>query len=152
MKNVWRIIIVVVIIIIILNPSYTDFKEYTGLLGKDTHYLHKKNNFLLFSIYEDAKYKKTYLGVLMNFIDITYHPNIAKAELTDSVLNQMDSTQKLVDVNTLIDTTTLTNRSGIEVNYVDVITLIGKLHKPIFVDSATFVNSIIPDDLLEAFG
>ena len=70
-KNGWRIVIVVIIIIIILNPSYTDFKEYTGLLGKDTNYLHKKNNFLIFSIYENAKYKKTYLGVLMNFIDIT---------------------------------------------------------------------------------
>lgn len=76
MKKKWKVFILIILIFIILNPSYSNFKEYTGLNGKSAEYLHKKNNFLLFSIYKNAKDGKIYLGVLMNFIVITNHPNI----------------------------------------------------------------------------
>lgn len=90
MKKEWKLFIVITLILIILNPSYSNFKEYTGLTGKSAEYLHKKNNFLLFSIYENSADEKKYLAVLMNFIDITYHPSLAKEpELKDSAVEAL---------------------------------------------------------------
>ena len=78
-KRNW-IIILVVIIMTILNPGYSDFKEYTGLTGKDSEHLHKKYNFFIFSIYSNDVNEHNYLAILMNFIDITpnkkYNPTV----------------------------------------------------------------------------
>ena len=71
-KRNW-IIILIVIVMTILNPTYSDFKEYTGLTGKDSEHLHKKYNFLILSIYKNDVNEHNYLAILMNFIDITQH-------------------------------------------------------------------------------
>jgi len=54
-----------------LNPGINRFKEYTGLFGKESSYLRRTGNFLVFSIYEDTYNEKKYVGALMNFIDIS---------------------------------------------------------------------------------
>lgn len=54
-----------------LNPNYSDFKEFTGLTGKDSKYLHKNYNFFICSVYENVSTQKKYLALLMNFINIT---------------------------------------------------------------------------------
>ena len=70
-KKYW-IITLTVIIMTILNPTYSDFKEFTGLTGGDVEHLHKKANFLILSIYENDRDNKRYLAILMNFIGITH--------------------------------------------------------------------------------
>ena len=67
----WFITILAVIILGILNPTYTNFKEFTGLAGKDARALHKKYNFFVFSIYENDLTQKRYLGILKNFIYVS---------------------------------------------------------------------------------
>jgi hypothetical protein len=89
-KRNW-IIILVVVIMTILNPSYSEFKEYTGLAGKDSEHLHKKFNFLIFSIYNNDVNEHNYLAILMNFIDITpnkkYNPKVEEHDsITDSTM------------------------------------------------------------------
>jgi len=58
----------------ILNPGISQFKEFTGLVGKDSQFIRRKANFLIFSIYEDASNDSKYIGVLMNFINIYTKP------------------------------------------------------------------------------
>ena len=75
----------------ILNPSYSEFKEYTGLTGKDSEHLHKKFNFLIFSIYNNDVNEHNYLAILMNFIDITpgkkYNPTVEEHDsIRDSTM------------------------------------------------------------------
>ncbi len=67
----WVTTIFFVIILGILNPTYTNFKEFTGLAGKDAQALHKKYNFFIFSIYENDFTGKRYLGILKNFIYVS---------------------------------------------------------------------------------
>ncbi|MEP6951497.1 MAG: hypothetical protein ABI863_19560 [Ginsengibacter sp.] len=69
-KKRW-LIILIILLLSILNPSYSDFKEYTGLTGVNSEHLHKKLNFFIFSIYENDANNKKYLAILMNFIDIS---------------------------------------------------------------------------------
>src|ERR1019366_4297615 len=91
-KRNW-IIILVVLVMTIINPSYSDFKEYTGLTGKDSEHLHKKYNFLIFSIYENDKDKKKYLAFLMNFIEINNDSDNAEPIIIkDSTTAKKDST------------------------------------------------------------
>lgn len=84
------IFIIVIVLFIALNPTYSNFKEFTGLTGIKAENLHKKNNFLLFSIYENTLENKKYLGFLKNFINIT---SAQPAQpIQDSVNDKIDST------------------------------------------------------------
>ena len=56
-------LLVFTIFLFLTNPSLKDFKEF---LGKDPKATRRKNNFLLFSIYEVGNEK--YVGILKNFI------------------------------------------------------------------------------------
>ena len=82
--NKWIIIVIsVIVLLIVLNPSYSDFKEYSGT----TENLHRASNFMLFSIYTHSGYDERnysndkYLGILKNFIRIG---NAHKEQPTDS--------------------------------------------------------------------
>ena len=101
-KRNW-IIILIVIVMTILNPTYSDFKEYTGLTGRDSEHLHKKYNFLILSIYKNDVNEHNYLAILMNFIDITQH----KIN-TESIVTK-DSTGITVSDSTFVDTTYMSN-------------------------------------------
>lgn len=70
-KRGWIILGSILLLIILLNPGYNAFKEFTGLSGDNAAYLHKKANYLVFSVYENKDDDKTYAGFCMNFIDIT---------------------------------------------------------------------------------
>jgi hypothetical protein len=94
-KRTW-IIILVILLMSILNPSYSDFKEYTGLTGKDTEHLHKRLNFFIFSIYENDVDAKNYLAILMNFIRINQgkentNPTVKERVVSDSVRMSADT-------------------------------------------------------------
>src|SRR4051794_14209635 len=80
----WLFIGFILAVFIILNPTYLNFKEFTGITGKDARNLHKKANFLIFSIYQDDLNHKKYFGVVKNFIDITPQSMIPIAEKVDS--------------------------------------------------------------------
>ena len=83
----------------ILNPSYSDFKEYTGLTGKDTEHLHKRFNFFIFSIYENDVDAKNYLAILMNFIRINQGKENTKQPVEDRVIT--DSVRMSTDTATI---------------------------------------------------
>jgi hypothetical protein len=88
----------------ILNPGYSDFKEYTGLTGKDSEHLHKRHNFLLFSIYENDNDNKMYLAALMNFIEITHNTNNTESTVTkDSATTTVVDTTRLTRIDSLIE-------------------------------------------------
>jgi hypothetical protein len=70
----------------ILNPGYSDFKEYIGLTGKDTEHLHKRFNFFIFSIYENDANAKSYLAILLNFININQGKENTKQPVDDRVV------------------------------------------------------------------
>ena len=74
-KKRWLILISIFLFFVFTNPSYSNFREFTGLFGDDIIFLHKKENFLMFSIYENTfdSQDQIYLGILMNFINITPH-------------------------------------------------------------------------------
>ncbi len=57
-------ILVLTMFLFLTNPSLKDFKEF---LGRDSKVTRRKNNFLLFSIYEVDN--KKYVGILKNFIE-----------------------------------------------------------------------------------
>ncbi|HUZ57196.1 MAG TPA: hypothetical protein VMU83_00265 [Hanamia sp.] len=67
----WMTLIFIIIVLGILNPTYTDFKEFTGLTGKNSQSLHKNYNFLICSIYENNYTGKRYVGILKNFIYVS---------------------------------------------------------------------------------
>ena len=71
LKKGWVITIAILLLLIFLNPGYNAFKEFTGLSGDNAAYLHKKANYIVFSVYENADDDKKYAGFLMNFVDIT---------------------------------------------------------------------------------
>jgi hypothetical protein len=80
----WLIAIsILFLVFIILNPDINRFKEYSGLVGRDSHYIRRTSNFLIFSLYQDNQKDKKYIGLLMNFIDVT-----GKASKSE---NQVDS-------------------------------------------------------------
>jgi hypothetical protein len=85
MNKTWFIIGSVLLILIILNPTYLNFKEFTGLTGKNASELHKNANYLICSIYQDNYNHKKYLAVVKNFIDITPSEPIPKEQSLDSV-------------------------------------------------------------------
>ena len=88
----------------ILNPTYSDFKEYTGLTGKDSEHLHKRHNFLVFSIYENDNDNKMYLATFMNFIEITHSTNNAEPLVTkDSTSTMAVDTTRLTPIDSLIE-------------------------------------------------
>jgi hypothetical protein len=72
-KTKWIITGSILLILIVLNPGMNQFKEYVGNLNMDDVHLSRGANFLIFSIYEEQwmDRDKKYLGLLMNFIDIT---------------------------------------------------------------------------------
>lgn len=70
LKKIWIVAGIILVLFILLNPGINRFKEYSGLVGKDSRYIKRKYNFVIFSIYEDSYSDKKYLGILMNFINI----------------------------------------------------------------------------------
>jgi|SRR6185312_4212714 len=96
----WTIFVALILIFIILNPSIDRFKEYTGLVGKNSHYLKRKYNFLIYSIYEDGLNEKKYMGFLLNFFDITSKKQI---ETTNATRTTSDSTEVLEKSNPKVD-------------------------------------------------
>lgn len=95
-KKGWLILIAILLLFILLNPGYSAFKEFTGLSGNNAAYLHKKANYLIFSVYENADDEKEYAGVMMNFIEIPpkqEKPSIASAPVRVT----QTTTPKMVD-------------------------------------------------------
>ncbi len=71
----WAIATGVTLLLIITNPSISAFKAY---IGSNTYRgLERPLNFFICSVYRYGGEK--YLGVVGNFMDITYHPSIEKA-------------------------------------------------------------------------
>jgi hypothetical protein len=69
-KKWWLFPLAIVVLFIVLNPTYSDFQQYTGLYGDNTYYLHKRANYLVFSIYENEIHnddRGRYIGILKNF-------------------------------------------------------------------------------------
>jgi len=105
----WIVAILIIIILGSLNPTYTNFKEFTGLSGKDAQALHKKYNFFICSVYENGLTSKRYLGLLKNFIDIT--PAVKKEPpkvIKDVLPAPMDSTTIITDTTQVINSTSPT--------------------------------------------
>jgi hypothetical protein len=96
----WRIFVGILLFFIILNPGMDRFKEYTGLIGKNGHYLTRKYNFLIYSIYEDSLNEKKYIGFLLNFFDITSKKQL---ETTNASRTTSDSTEVLEKPNAEVD-------------------------------------------------
>lgn len=71
LKKGWLITIAILLLLVFLNPSYNAFKEFTGLNGSNSAYLHKEVNGIIFSVYKNEEDEKTYAGFCLNFIDIT---------------------------------------------------------------------------------
>lgn len=69
-KKGWLIFIGIIILFIVLNPNYKRFKEFRGS-EYNIKNVKKPYNFLVCSVYVDTYYGKKYLGILLNFIDIT---------------------------------------------------------------------------------
>jgi hypothetical protein len=98
MNKIWVVIGLILLLFIFLNPTYLNFKEFTGITGKDAKNLHKKANFLICSIYQDDYNHKKYLGFVKNFIDITPASMIPIVERTDSAVSvSVDSVTAVVD-------------------------------------------------------
>lgn len=70
LKKRWWIIISVLFIFIILNPTYSDFKDFTG--RDENEQLKKMMNFGVFSIYSVGD--EEYIAFLKNFIRIPSPP------------------------------------------------------------------------------
>jgi hypothetical protein len=87
------------LILIILNPTYTNFKEYTGISGHQSKFLHKTNDYVILSVYLNELNNKKYLGIIKNFFDITPEyklpPNFAIP--ADSVTAVSDSAKVVYD-------------------------------------------------------
>lgn len=70
----WAIPVVLILLLIILNPSYSDFKDFTGHQKDNPYYiLQREYNFLLFSIYstrdlDNGTESHRYFSILKNFI------------------------------------------------------------------------------------
>ncbi|PWT78855.1 MAG: hypothetical protein C5B59_00940 [Bacteroidetes bacterium] len=77
----WFISITVIFVIIFLNPTYSNFKEFTGMAGSQAKYLHKKSNFLVCSIYEDDLHNESYFGFLKNFIQLKSEHTYSKGSV-----------------------------------------------------------------------
>jgi hypothetical protein len=65
-KKRWIAIICVLSGFILLNPSYSDFREF--VLREDIPYIKRDANFVVFSIYSDDQ--ERYLAFLKNFIHL----------------------------------------------------------------------------------
>ena len=83
-KKGWLWIISLLLILIVLNPTYNNFKEFTGVLGVRSAFLHKQYNLLLFSIYSNESNSKKYIGILKNYFVISSKP---KSELKSEYSN-----------------------------------------------------------------
>lgn len=105
LKKGWIIGIVAIIILSMLNPTYTDFKEFTGLSGTRSKFLHKKANFLVCSIYENSLSDKSYLGVLKNFINVTPKREVIKSNSQNYIITDTASLYStLIDTSDFLDT------------------------------------------------
>jgi hypothetical protein len=73
-KRLWVVLAIIIAILIILNPGVKRFKEFRGS-GYCDHpaEVRRTGNYFIFSLYEEwcGSYKRTYIGVLGNFIDVT---------------------------------------------------------------------------------
>lgn len=119
------IILVMGFIMWLLNPSFSRFKEFSGTL--DNYYTgshrpqnkiqvvkRRVNNYLLWSIYEvgtvdykgNYKFKSRYIGIIMNFFDITSKPATNTAIYIQSKKDSSIDTKKNVnDPLRILDTT-----------------------------------------------
>ena len=75
-KRGWLMVASIVAVVVLLNPTYSDFKDFTGQQKADSYYtLQKEWNFLGFSIYSaydnESQEKHEYLALLKNFIKIS---------------------------------------------------------------------------------
>jgi len=68
----WQIITAVILLLfIVLNPSSSDFREYTGIPKENYDVtIHREWNFLVLSVYSTYYYgeDRKYLGIFKNFI------------------------------------------------------------------------------------
>lgn len=123
-KRGWIVGAATVILLALLNPTYLNFKEFTGISGAQAKNLHKKANFLICSIYSNDLDQKRYLGFAMNFVDITPRPDIARKDNTDD----FSTTTVTTDTNTttrgfMADTTAINiTNMNIRRNTTDTIT------------------------------
>ena len=72
-KRGWIIVISILLTFIILNPTYSDFKDYTGMHGQEYETtLHRECNFIILSVYrqeaDDGEHR--YIAILKNFIQL----------------------------------------------------------------------------------
>ncbi len=114
---------------------------------------------MICSIYENYDNDKKYLAALKNFIDITPRELEAVPDTVPDTIWSRPDTSMLILKKGDTDIPPFFRKkipSFSEVmgqpHYVDVATIIAKSKTPIFVDSATFLNSIVPDEVLQAFG
>jgi hypothetical protein len=105
-KKGWLIICGLLLILIILNPTYSNFKEFIGISGTRTNYLQKKSNFLFFSIYHNDIGNRKYIGFLKNFVEISnvglkagehriYYDTTAK-QVVDSSMKAIDDSSQIL--------------------------------------------------------
>lgn len=78
-KKIWIVIGIIFLALCLTNPSPRAFKDYLGFSQTKTT-VERKYNWIVFSIYRvpDEYYKvggKWYLGIFMNFFDITKTSN-----------------------------------------------------------------------------
>lgn len=78
-KKMWIVIGIIFLVLALTNPSPTTFKDYLGFSQTKTT-VERKYNWIIFSIYRvpNGYYEvggKWYLGIFMNFFDISNNSN-----------------------------------------------------------------------------
>lgn len=91
-KKGWIIAISVALILVTLNPSYSDFKEFTG--KEKSPYITKDLNFVFFSVYRD--HERKYVAFLKNFI---YIPPPPPPNNKPTIIPQTDVQKIVLDTN-----------------------------------------------------
>lgn len=76
LKKGWLIAISILLAFMLLNPTYSDFKDFTGHHTEDSEVkLIREKNFLLFSVYylseNNGGIEQRYIAFLKNFIQIS---------------------------------------------------------------------------------
>lgn len=146
-KKTFLAIIVVVAVMMILNPSVRRFKDFAADVNiKNQRYVLKRTqNWLLFSIYKkelhsynsdieamDILSSETYLGIFLNFANITPRP------VENNEVVQIDKEDK--DASSFADTTLSINSSNDFGKHIDSLRKIKGYKIDLLKESATFHN------------
>ena len=68
-SKVYLFVISSSLLFILTNPSLNNFREHEGVNSRDEQ-VQKVYNFLIFSVYKNVATDKSYVGFLLNFIEI----------------------------------------------------------------------------------